>query len=161
MHLFWSLFFLGLALVPPVVADGFTLPHLDNLESHLSQLWKNFLNGYGIVYNTTVEEVHRFQIFTDHVKLIIKHNLEHDLGLHTYRLGINKYAAMVSALVEPRCDRRVVALRSRPTPNFDDSSTGIVSRRTIGANTPRFDMHTSLPRPTALFPCLSIGAIKA
>ncbi|CAF5109474.1 unnamed protein product, partial [Rotaria sp. Silwood1] len=28
--------------------------------------------------------------------MIIKHNLEHDLGLHTYRLGINKYATLTN-----------------------------------------------------------------
>ena len=30
------------------------------------------------------------------VAVIRKHNLEHDLGLHSYTLGLNKYADLVS-----------------------------------------------------------------
>ena len=34
-------------------------------------------------------------IWEDHIALIRKHNLEADLGLHTYTLGMNKYGDMV------------------------------------------------------------------
>ena len=103
MRLILGTFIIGIALIPlisstPVsLGDGFYLPTVDNLESHIGNLWSNFKKGYGIVYNTTMEELHRFKIFANHVKLIVKHNLEHDLGLHTFRLGINKYAAMVKS----------------------------------------------------------------
>lgn len=80
---------------PLALGEGFSLPSLENIETHLDNLWTSFKKGYNTVYNTTAEEIHRFQIFTKHVKLILQHNTEHDLGLHTYRLGINKYAAMV------------------------------------------------------------------
>ena len=80
---------------PISLEEGFTLPTLENVEAHLSNLWQNFKKGYGFVYESSAEEYHRFQIFAGHVKMIIKHNLEHDLGLHTYRLGINRFAAMV------------------------------------------------------------------
>lgn len=164
MRLCWNLFVLGLVLVPSAVSlgDGFTLPQLDNVESHISSLWKKFLSGYGIVYNTTVEEVHRFQIFTEHVKMIVKHNLEHDFGLHTYRLGVNKYAAMVIELDVDGKHRfsTMFFFLSRPMQNFDDSSTVIVSRRIVAANLPRSVIRTSRRRPTALFPCRSIGVIK-
>jgi hypothetical protein len=84
-----------IASSPIELGDGFSLPALENVESHVDNLWANFKKGYGIIYNSTVEEVHRFKIFATHVKLIIQHNIEHDLGLHTYRLGINKYATLV------------------------------------------------------------------
>jgi hypothetical protein len=84
-----------IASSPVQLGDGFSLPTLENIESHIDNLWSNFKKGYGIVYNSTTEEVHRFKIFATHVKLIIQHNIEHDLGLHTYRLGINKYATLV------------------------------------------------------------------
>ena len=93
---------IAIACIPLVIAspvalgDGFSLPSLENLETHVDNLWKNFKQGYNLVYNTTIEEIHRFQIFAKHVKLIIQHNIEHDLGLHTYRLGINKYATLVN-----------------------------------------------------------------
>ncbi len=80
---------------PVALADDFSLPSLENIESHIDSLWTNFKSGYGLIYNTTVEEIHRFKIFAKHVKMIIQHNIEHDLGLHTYRLGINKFATLV------------------------------------------------------------------
>lgn len=90
------LLLIPLALGSPIALEqSFTLPTLDNVESHLNNLWDNFKKGYGVFYNTTAEEFHRFQIFAGHIKLIVKHNLEHDLGLHTYRLGVNRFAAMV------------------------------------------------------------------
>lgn len=90
------IFLLPLVLTSPFRAtEEFSLPSLEDVESHIDQLWTNFKAGFGIVYNTTAEEFHRFSIFTRHVKMILKHNLEHDLGLHTYRLGINRFAAMV------------------------------------------------------------------
>ncbi|CAF1147808.1 unnamed protein product [Rotaria sordida] len=81
---------------PISVGDGFSLPTLENIESHIDQLWINFKKGYNIVYNTSLEEIHRFKIFANHVKMIIQHNIEHDLGLHTYRLGINKFATLTN-----------------------------------------------------------------
>jgi hypothetical protein len=102
MRLILSIFIIGIALIPlicstPVsLGDGFYLPTLENVDSHIDNLWTNFKKGYGIVYNTSAEELHRFKIFANHVKMIIKHNLEHDLGLNTFRLGINKYATMVN-----------------------------------------------------------------
>lgn len=97
MRLIISLLFLIplIQSTPVSLGDGFYLPSIDNLESHIGNLWTNFKRGYGLMYNTTAEEMHRFRVFANHVKTIVKHNLEHDLGLHTYRLGINKFAAMV------------------------------------------------------------------
>lgn len=93
---FITIVFIPLIASSPVqLGDEFSLPTLENIESHIDNLWSNFKKGYGIVYNSTVEEIHRFKIFATHVKLIIQHNIEHDLGLHTYRLGINKYATLV------------------------------------------------------------------
>jgi len=103
MRLVLNIFIIGIALIPLIystppisLGDGFYLPKLENVESHIDNLWSNFKKGYGIVYNTTVEELHRFKIFAHHVKMIMKHNLEHDLGLHTFRLGINKFAILTN-----------------------------------------------------------------
>ena len=85
---FLAVFLLPLIGSTPVsLGDGFYLPSVDNVESHIGDLWRNFKKGYGIVYNTT--------IFANNIKTIVKHNLEHDLGLYTFRLGINKFAALV------------------------------------------------------------------
>jgi cathepsin L len=81
---------------PISTSNEFSLPSLENIESHIDSLWTNFKKGYGIVYNTSLEEIHRFKIFASHVKMIIQHNIENDLGLHTYRLGINKFATLTN-----------------------------------------------------------------
>ncbi|CAF4460931.1 unnamed protein product, partial [Adineta steineri] len=100
MRLILNIFIIGIGLIPliytsPVsLGDGYYLPSVENVETHIDNLWTNFKKGYGIVYNTTTEELHRFKTFAGHVKMIVKHNLEHDLGLHTFRLGINKYATL-------------------------------------------------------------------
>jgi len=103
MRLILNLFIIGIALIPLIAStppislgDGFFLPTLENIESHIDNLWSNFKKGYGIVFNTTTEELHRFKIFANHVKMIIQHNIEQDLGLHTYRLGINKFAILTN-----------------------------------------------------------------
>jgi hypothetical protein len=88
----------GISLVtssPISLGEKFSLPSLENIETHIDNLLINFKKGYGIVYDTSVEEINRFKIFANHVKMIVKHNMEHDLGLHTYRLGINKFATLV------------------------------------------------------------------
>jgi len=98
----FNIFIIGIALIPLIhstpisLGDGFFLPTLENIEEHIDHLWTNFKKGYGIVYNTTTEELERFKIFAHHVKMIVKHNLEHDLGLNTYRLGINRFAVLTN-----------------------------------------------------------------
>lgn len=100
MRLIEIILIVGIILIPSIssvsLGDGFYLPNIENLETHVDSLWSNFKKGYGIVYNTTADELHRFRIFANNMKMIVKHNLEHDLGLHTFRLGVNKYAAMVN-----------------------------------------------------------------
>jgi len=92
----FTIVFISLVTSSPIsLGDGFSLPSLENVEAHISNLWTSFKNGYGLVYNTSLEEMHRLKIFSNNVKMIIQHNIEHDLGLHTYRLGVNKFAAMV------------------------------------------------------------------
>ena len=41
---------------------------------------------------------YRRMIWEGHVELVAKHNREFDFGMHTYTLGINEYADMVSTI---------------------------------------------------------------
>ena len=95
---------------PISLGDEFHLPSVADIESHVDKLWTNFKKGYNVVYNTSVEELHRFNIFVKHVKMIVQHNIEHDLGLHTYRLGINKFATLVSRGIWFVCVTRRILL---------------------------------------------------
>jgi len=47
-----------------------------------------------VVFNNRLYIYSRL-IWEDNVAIIRKHNLEADLGLHTYTLGMNKYGDMV------------------------------------------------------------------
>jgi len=61
----------------------------------------------------------RRRIWEDHVAFIANHNREHDMGLHTFTVGLNKYADMVSVmatkLVSGRLLRHEHTLHSTPS----------------------------------------------
>lgn len=44
------------------------------------------------------EEKSRFSKFSKNFQTILKHNAEQDKGMHSYRLGLNEYADLVSVL---------------------------------------------------------------
>ena len=98
---------------PFSTSNEFSLPSLENIESHIDHLWTSFKTAYGIVHDTSFEEIHRFKIFTNHVKMIIQHNTEHDLGLHTYRLGINKFATLVKMRINQKKYKTFLLDKSR------------------------------------------------
>jgi hypothetical protein len=52
------------------------------------------ISSFFVVFNNRLYIYSRL-IWEDNVAIIRKHNLEADLGLHTYTLGMNKYGDMV------------------------------------------------------------------
>jgi cathepsin L len=60
-------------------------------DTSLDDVWTTFKTTHGKVYDATEENVRRV-IFEKNVQYINQHNLESDLGEHTYTLGINKFA---------------------------------------------------------------------
>jgi len=65
-------------------------------DSKLDSSWENFKKTFGKVYYAPVEDNRRREMFEYNVAAIVKHNLEHDLGKHTYRKGLNQFADMLS-----------------------------------------------------------------
>ncbi|UYV61087.1 Ctla2a [Cordylochernes scorpioides] len=57
--------------------------------------WNLFKHKFGKSYSPE-EEFHRKAIFNENLEEIIKHNLDYDLGLKSYRLGLNQFSDMVS-----------------------------------------------------------------
>ncbi|UYV60941.1 CTSS [Cordylochernes scorpioides] len=47
-----------------------------------------------------LEDQARKAIFEENLKNIVQHNLEYDLGMHSYYLGINKYSDWIELEVE-------------------------------------------------------------
>ncbi|XP_038045514.1 procathepsin L-like [Patiria miniata] len=65
-----------------------------NFNTDLDGEWELFKKVHNKRYSGFGEEANRRSIFESNVKLITMHNLEYDLGNHTYRLGMNFYGDM-------------------------------------------------------------------
>jgi cathepsin L len=64
-------------------------------DSELNDIWESFKSTHGKTYSASEESVRR-AIFEQNVQRITRHNLEHDLGLHSYTLGINQFADLTA-----------------------------------------------------------------
>jgi len=82
---------LSLVAVLMVVAVSCVASFDSNLDAH----WENFKKTFGKVYDAN-EEASRREIFEFNVAKIVKHNLEHDLGKHTYRKGLNQFVDLLN-----------------------------------------------------------------
>uniref|UniRef100_A0A8C0INJ8 CATS protein n=1 Tax=Chelonoidis abingdonii TaxID=106734 RepID=A0A8C0INJ8_CHEAB len=95
------------------------------LDNHW-ELWKK---TYGKQYNHKVEEGERRVTWEKNLKLVMLHNLEHSLGLHSYELGMNHLADMTSEEVAalltgvkiPHQPDRNSTYRPRPGSKVPDS----------------------------------------
>jgi len=64
-------------------------------NAKLDAPWNLFKRTFGKQYSSD-EEVSRRAIWEANVEIIRQHNLEADMGLHTYTLGMNKYGDMTN-----------------------------------------------------------------
>ena len=58
--------------------------------------WQAWKTTHKKTYSGSVE-VERRLIWQENLEFIVKHNLEHQRGLHSYRLGMNEFGDMVSS----------------------------------------------------------------
>jgi len=63
-------------------------------DTTLDAPWALYKRTFEKQYASDAEELTRRSIWEANIALIRKHNLEADLGLHTYTLGMNKYGDM-------------------------------------------------------------------
>lgn len=69
-----------------VVVTAKKIPFNHELDEH----WEHFKTKFNKNYKPN-EEVARRLVWEQHVANIIEHNINYDLGLHTYTLGLNEY----------------------------------------------------------------------
>jgi len=81
-----------LILLCAVLVGAFCFPTFD---SSLDDAWNLFKQTYEKVYSAN-DEQNRRAIWEANVAKIRSHNLEADLGVHTYTLGMNKYGDMTN-----------------------------------------------------------------
>ncbi|XP_067425615.1 cathepsin S [Emydura macquarii macquarii] len=111
-----------LASLSAATAHLHTDPTLDN---HW-ELWKK---TYGKQYSHKKEEGERRVTWEKNLKLVMLHNLEHSLGLHSYELGMNhlgdmtseEVAALLTGVKIPHRPDRNSTYRPRPGSNVPDS----------------------------------------
>ncbi|CAF0847373.1 unnamed protein product [Adineta ricciae] len=61
-----------------------------------NESWSLFKRTFERRYSSNEEELHRRQIWEKNVALIQQHNLEADLGLHSYTLRMNRFGDMTN-----------------------------------------------------------------
>jgi len=111
----------------------------EDLNLRLNQHWEIFKRVHNKEYTTTEDEVRR-RIFSKNVRLIVHHNIEADLGLHSFRLGVNQFADLTNT--EFRALNGYNGNLKTPSPLPEFSSVGIrdlpatVDWRTKGIVTP-------------------------
>jgi len=66
-------------------------------NTQLDESWTLFKRSFDKQYQSGVEEITRRSAWEANIDIIRKHNLEADLGLHRYTLGMNKYGDMTNA----------------------------------------------------------------
>ncbi|PVD36393.1 hypothetical protein C0Q70_03375 [Pomacea canaliculata] len=63
----------------------------------LDSEWDSFKMIYKKSYKDVDEEAYRREIWENNLDFIQRHNFEADLGIHTFRVGVNEYADMSNA----------------------------------------------------------------
>lgn len=53
--------------------------------------WKAHIHKFALKFANKGDQVNREKIWRENVDTINKHNEEYERGVHTYRLGVNKY----------------------------------------------------------------------
>ncbi|CAF3862364.1 unnamed protein product [Adineta steineri] len=78
-----------------LVLIAFTLSSTCARDIILNRQWNLWKNQFNKSY-TNVEERLRRMIWEKNLKLVEEHNLRADLGLHSYRLGMNQFADLAN-----------------------------------------------------------------
>ena len=71
------------------------VPHGFKINPELNEQWETFKTTFGRNYES-LTEISRRLIWEENLRYIQKHNVEYDLGKHTYTLGLNEHADMTN-----------------------------------------------------------------
>jgi len=89
-----TLFILGVCEFALARSGGHKFPV--EHSAHLDDVWGVFKKQFNKQYTSAGEEDYRRSVWEQRVSRINRHNLEHDLGLHTYTQGVNEYSDLTS-----------------------------------------------------------------
>jgi hypothetical protein len=91
-------------------ADMSIVSYGERSEEETRRVYAEWMAQHGRTYNALGEEDRRFQVFRDNLRYIDQHNTAADAGLHSFRLGLNRFADITNE--EYRA--RYLGVRSKP-----------------------------------------------
>lgn len=65
-------------------------------EDEVHHLHNTWITEHGRSYKNAEERELRFSVFRDNLEFIDRHNADADAGIHTFRLGLNRFADLTN-----------------------------------------------------------------
>jgi cathepsin L len=81
-------------------------------NTELDAPWNLFKRTFGKQYSSAEEEINRRSIWEDNLAMIRNHNLEADLGVHTFTLGMNQFGDMTNAEINKQMNGLDISLKN-------------------------------------------------
>lgn len=77
-------------------ADMSIISYGERSEEEARRMYVEWMAQHGKTYNAIGEEEHRYQVFKDNLRYIDAHNAAADAGVHSFRLGLNRFADLTN-----------------------------------------------------------------
>ncbi|KAG2575237.1 hypothetical protein PVAP13_7KG422300 [Panicum virgatum] len=91
-------------------ADMSIVSYGERSEEETRRMYAEWMATHGRAYNAIGEEERRYQVFRDNLRYIDAHNAAADAGVHSFRLGLNRFADLTND------EYRATYLGVRPKP---------------------------------------------
>lgn len=77
-------------------ADMSIISYGERSEEETRRMYAEWMATHGRTYNAIGEEERRYQVFKDNLRYIDAHNAAADAGVHSFRLGLNRFADLTN-----------------------------------------------------------------
>ncbi|GJN26220.1 hypothetical protein PR202_gb14134 [Eleusine coracana subsp. coracana] len=77
-------------------ADMSIVSYGERSEEETRRMYAEWMVRHGKAYNAIGEEEQRYQVFKDNLRYIDAHNAAADAGVHSFRLGLNRFADLTN-----------------------------------------------------------------
>ncbi|KAG8043749.1 hypothetical protein GUJ93_ZPchr0458g22853 [Zizania palustris] len=85
-----------LLLLSMAAADMSIVSYGERSEEETRRLYAQWMAEHGKNYNAIGEEERRYQVFKDNLRYVDQHNAAADAGVHSFRLGLNRFADLTN-----------------------------------------------------------------
>jgi hypothetical protein len=85
-----------LSLSLAAAADMSIVSYGERSEEEVRRMYAEWMAQHGRTYNALGEGERRFQVFRDNLRYIDEHNAAADAGVHSFRLGLNRFADLTN-----------------------------------------------------------------